>query len=305
MSESIKMHEEQHLIPYHTLDNLPGKNWLIFAPHADDETFGMGGTLLLAKEQSINTSLVIMTNGILGLANQEKSLAAHIRCEEAKKAAHLLGIQRLIFLEEEDRGLSANAFIIKKIQALILQYKPDCIFIPAPLELHPDHRMTAFIVWQALQNIKPILDIYAYEISVQGFINTLIDTTSVAQQKYDVMQVYQSQIQQNNYIEIVQALDKARTYTLKSKVSSAEGFLKLDRHDFYHQSDPDQSLYPLVEQYFIHPESTYASSINTLEQTIRQLKEEQQHLLHSTSWKVTLPLRWLKRYLLKNKQRME
>jgi len=287
------MHEEHHLIPYHTLDRLPGKNWLVFAPHADDETFGMGGTLLLAKEQGINTSLVIMTNGILGLADKEKSLAASIRCEEAKKAAHLLGIQTITFLDEEDRALSVNESIIKRIQALILQYKPDCIFIPAPLELHPDHRMTAFIVWQALQNMELTLDIYAYEISVQGFINTLIDITSVAQQKHQVMQSYQSQIQQNNYIEIVQALDKARTYTLNSKVKSAEGFLKLDI--------ADQSLYPLLENYFINPEHTYASSIHKLEQQIALLKEEKQHLLQSTSWKVTRPLRWLKQYLFRRR----
>lgn len=287
------MYEEHHLIPYHTLDILPGKNWLVFAPHADDETFGMGGTLLLAKEQGINTSLVIMTNGILGLVDKEKSLTANIRYEEAKKAAHLLGMQNVTFLDEEDRGLSMNEAIIKKIHTLILQHQPDCIFIPAPLELHPDHRMTAFIVWQALQDIEQTPDIYAYEISVQGFINTLIDTTSVAQQKHQVMQIYQSQIQQNNYIEIVQALDKARTYTLENTVKSAEGFLKLDR--------TEHSLYPLLENYFMNPEQSYTSSINQLEQHIAQLKAEQQQLLQSSSWKITRPLRWLKYKLLDNR----
>ena len=34
--------DESALIPFDT-SPLPGGPWLIFAPHPDDETFGMGG----------------------------------------------------------------------------------------------------------------------------------------------------------------------------------------------------------------------------------------------------------------------
>ena len=39
------LNPEHMLLPY-SLSDLPAGPWLVFAPHADDETYGMGGTLL-------------------------------------------------------------------------------------------------------------------------------------------------------------------------------------------------------------------------------------------------------------------
>ena len=54
--------QEDVLIPFNT-SSLPSGPWIIVAPHADDETFGMGGTLLKAKQQGIETHLVVLTDG--------------------------------------------------------------------------------------------------------------------------------------------------------------------------------------------------------------------------------------------------
>ena len=43
--------KEDALIPFNT-SPLPSGPWLVFAPHADDETFGMGGTLIKRKNDS-------------------------------------------------------------------------------------------------------------------------------------------------------------------------------------------------------------------------------------------------------------
>ena len=48
------------LIPFQTSE-LPLGPWLVFAPHADDETFGMGGSLLKAKKYGIETHLVAVS----------------------------------------------------------------------------------------------------------------------------------------------------------------------------------------------------------------------------------------------------
>ena len=57
--------QEDVLIPFNT-SPLPSGPWIIVAPHADDETFGMGGTLLKAKQQGIETHLVVLTDGSQG-----------------------------------------------------------------------------------------------------------------------------------------------------------------------------------------------------------------------------------------------
>jgi LmbE family N-acetylglucosaminyl deacetylase len=101
------------------------------------------------------------------------------------------------------------------------------VFFPAPLELHPDHRMTARLVWSALQQASTCgapAAAYAYEVSVQSPINLLIDISAQRAMKEQVMAVYISQNEQNGYPELVLALNRARTFTLPAEVEFAEGF---------------------------------------------------------------------------------
>ena len=60
-SQFPMFNQEDILIPFHA-SPLPKGPWLVFAPHADDETFGIGGSLLKAKEQEVETHLVILTD---------------------------------------------------------------------------------------------------------------------------------------------------------------------------------------------------------------------------------------------------
>ena len=44
---SMMLQPEHILVPF-SVSELPPGPWLVFAPHSDDETFGMGGSLLKA-----------------------------------------------------------------------------------------------------------------------------------------------------------------------------------------------------------------------------------------------------------------
>ena len=218
--------EEQELIPFTTSNIVKGK-WLVFAPHADDETFGMGGSLLLAKQQRIPVSLVIMTDGGMGAAAIDKDICK-IRENEVQQVVDFLALKSYHWLGEKDRGLGISNRLIEKIATIINSEKPDQIFIPSPMELHPDHRATAELVCRSLIKVDSNPDIYCYEISVQTQINRLIDISSVIDKKQQLMSIYQSQIGQNNYQEVILALNKARTYTLANNETYAEGFTKID-----------------------------------------------------------------------------
>jgi hypothetical protein len=52
----------------------------------------------------------------------------------------------------------------------------------------------------------------------------LIDITAQSLAKEGAMQVYESQNKENNYPELVAALDKGRTFSLPKEVKFAEGF---------------------------------------------------------------------------------
>ncbi len=218
------LNPEHCLIPYET-SSLPPGPWLVFAPHGDDETYGMGGTLLKAQQSCIETHLIILTDGALG---GDKDNLVELRQNEVAKACKLLGIKSTHNWQEPDRGLQLSDVLVAKTVDAIKQINAAAVFFPGPMELHPDHRSAAAVVWAALQHMQSqqgnTPDAYSYEIGVQNPINMLIDISAHVVDKEQVMAVYASQNSENNYEELVLALDKGRTYTLPAEVSHAEGF---------------------------------------------------------------------------------
>ena len=217
------MINENQIVPYTDVP-LPVEEgpWLVFAPHADDESFGMGGTLAKATETGIQVHLVVMTDGALG--GQLENLA-EIRKAEARSAAAMLGLEAPVFLNNRDRELKVEDETIHHVLEQIREINPAAVFFPGVFELHPDHRMTALIVWQALQNlgqttIKPV----SYEILVQSPVNMFVDISAYISAKKSVMGLYESQLGEKNYIDIALAMNSLRSLTLGPGTNYAEGF---------------------------------------------------------------------------------
>jgi LmbE family N-acetylglucosaminyl deacetylase len=217
------MINENQIVPYTDVP-LPVEEgpWLVFAPHADDESFGMGGTLAKATETGIQVHLVVMTDGALG--GQLENLA-EIRKAEARSAAAMLGLEAPVFLNNRDRELKVEDETIYHVLEQIREINPAAVFFPGVFELHPDHRMTALIVWQALQNlgqttIKPV----SYEILVQSPVNMFVDISAYISAKKSVMGLYESQLGEKSYIDIALAMNSLRSLTLGPETYYAEGF---------------------------------------------------------------------------------
>ncbi len=255
------MNPEHVLVPYQCAD-LPSGPWLIFAPHADDETFGMGGALRLAADQGIDTHVVVLTDGALGGDSVDAAQTAALvqtRQQELGAACALLGVSQNDTWDQPDRGLELASALIERITTAIADTGAGAVFFPGALELHPDHRMTAQLVWLAAQQLQrrawrgPLPQFWSYEISVQSPVNRLVDITPVLATKQEAMAVYASQNSQNNYPELILALNTARTFSLPASVSHAEAF--------YHYSDAElggslhAATQAAVARYFAVPET--------------------------------------------------
>lgn len=245
------MNPEHCLVPYHCSDLPPGP-WVVFAPHADDETFGMGGALRKAADAGITTHVVVVTDGALGgdAANTDedtKKLIA-LRQQEVRQACDLLGVTGLRSLDQPDRGLQASDALIERVAGCIADLKAGTVFFPGVLELHPDHRVTAQLVWKAVQRLSArvwrgqLPQVWSYEISVQSPVNRLMDITAELVVKQQAMAVYASQNSQNNYPDLIMALNKARTFSMPPEVSHAEAFY------CYGEDDLQGSLYLAAEK---------------------------------------------------------
>jgi LmbE family N-acetylglucosaminyl deacetylase len=241
------MVNENQLIPYEVTELPVGRGpWLVFAPHADDESFGMGGTIVKAVQAGITVHLVVLTDGALG---GERADLVEIRKGEASKAALLLGMQTPVFLGFPDRGLRLDEKTVQQVNEEISRIQPAAVFFPGCFELHPDHRITALVVWQALR-MCPQKEIVAvsYEVLVQSPANVLVDISPFIEQKNAAMSVYESQLSENRYIDIAMSLNKLRSLTLRGNISHAEAFYCFSSGDFYREYK--QVVLGTLEAYF-------------------------------------------------------
>ena len=213
---TILTSQEQDLVPYN-ISNLPPSPFLIFSPHPDDETFGMGGTIALAGKQKIEVNVVIVTDGDAGGE-------ATTRKKESCRAASILGIDDLVFLGFPDRQIPISEKTTLLFSQLIEKFTPKTIFLPSPLEFHPDHRIVTHIATQAINKMDFKCKIWLYEVSRQGEANCFINITNALEIKQKAMDVYQSQLTQRAYKEYVLALNRLRAYTLPQHIKYVEAF---------------------------------------------------------------------------------
>jgi LmbE family N-acetylglucosaminyl deacetylase len=142
------------------LENMRGKNILVFTPHPDDETFSMGGTLAMMADNGNHIYIVIYTNDNKGSKDLDmtRERLARIRRAEEEKACAILGIptQNIHWLGYEDGDLEyADPQVLRgRVARYIKVYRPDVIFSPDPgtkwVQWHKtDHRMAANITQDA------------------------------------------------------------------------------------------------------------------------------------------------------------
>ena len=219
---------ESSYLPFKASPIPPG-SWLVLAPHPDDETFGMGGTLLLAQAAGITVDIIFVTDG--GQGGEQTEDLPKIRAQEARRVADKLGIRNIYFWHEPDRELKPSQHLITRLSDFIKQWQPACVFFPTPSEPHPDHRTTAVLAWESLRLSDFPATPISYDISVQGHSNFLIDISDVIQAKRALMADYKSQLSENLYIERLIALNKARTWSLPQSVDYAESFYQWPKKD--------------------------------------------------------------------------
>lgn len=106
---------------------------LVIGPHPDDQELGMGGSIARLVSQRHRVHLIDMTNGEpTPLGTPEK------RARESADAAKILGVGRtLIGLPNREVVHSVEAR--HRLAAVIRVHRPDWMFVPYPVDAHPDH----------------------------------------------------------------------------------------------------------------------------------------------------------------------
>ena len=218
---------------------------LVLAPHADDETLGMGGTIFLKREQGHKVFVAILTghgggkHPIWSPEHWEKVRA------EARQAATILNISKLIFKELPSACLDnlPNWQINEVVSNLIQEIEPEELYIPFSYDLHKDHNAISYAARVAarpyLDNSRFIKRILAYEILSETHLNysninesfepnVFVNISKTLEKKLEAMKKYKSQLQQKSKprsLESIKALATLRGSHIGC--SAAEAFLLL------------------------------------------------------------------------------
>ncbi|MGA2582148.1 MAG: PIG-L family deacetylase [Tepidisphaeraceae bacterium] len=106
---------------------------LIIGPHPDDQELGMGGTIARLVEQGHRVHLVDMTSG-----EPTPMGSPEIRQRESAAAAKILGVGRTP-VGLVNRQVVHDIPSRHALAAVIRRHKPEILFLPYPLDAHPDH----------------------------------------------------------------------------------------------------------------------------------------------------------------------
>lgn len=216
---------EDSLIPFHSTD-LTGKRVLVLAPHPDDETFGCGGTLSLHAAAGDPVKVVFVTNGAKGdtSGRNDKEEYVKLRQKEAVKACACLGVADLEFWSYEDRSLAGSRGVLRRMIDLLEDFRPQLVYAPSPMEFHPDHRASSFLLCDAILSSSLDFDVAFYEVGQPLRVNLLVDITEVLNSKVKAVGAYESQLKERPYGDICMGLDRYRSLTLPEGVTHAEGY---------------------------------------------------------------------------------
>jgi LmbE family N-acetylglucosaminyl deacetylase len=142
---------------------------VVFSPHYDDETLGVGGTVIRKRDCGAIVYLVFMTDGSRSHADamDGASLAA-IRKGEALKAAAGLGVpdSHVFFLDFPEMRLAQYADeAVSRVADLLSRLRCEQVFVPSSLEpllWSSDHNATTDIVFRALTRADERPEIFEY-----------------------------------------------------------------------------------------------------------------------------------------------
>jgi LmbE family N-acetylglucosaminyl deacetylase len=219
---------EDSLIPYEATE-LAGRRILVLAAHPDDEVAGPGGTVSLRAPSAEAVHTWIATDGTRqeGVVAGTEADYGKRRRQESVAAATILGVPAPDFGGLPDRELSQRPEDLRRaIEDLFGRFRPDLVFCPSPVEIHPDHRALAEALYERIAASRAEdadHDLYRYvrmaffEISHPLLPNALVDIAAAASRKSAALAAFASQQAVRDYAGALEGLNAYRRLTLSGR----------------------------------------------------------------------------------------
>jgi LmbE family N-acetylglucosaminyl deacetylase len=202
---------------------------IVLAPHMDDEIIGPGGTIVRHLRAGASVTFVLMTDGMAGDQRAKESLSEE-RKAESRRAAEIVGVSDLIFLDGPDGSLDDSPEIVAALEKIIASRKPAIIYASGLTDHHRDHWATNRILRKSLDRLSAGLSrnilIRGYEIWTPLPANRMADITQVVEIKRQAIEVFVSQTRLVDYAWTILGLNQYRSMIHLCGHGYAEAFLE-------------------------------------------------------------------------------
>lgn len=167
------------------------KKILIVAAHPDDEVLGCGATAKRLQSEGNEVYTLILSAGKASRHEENLAEAQTKLKEELKKANDIIGAKETFTADFPDNAFDSVALIeiVKKIEAIKNEIKPDVIFTHHIGDMNVDHQLTHRAVLTATRPMKdePVKEIYSFEIPSSTEWNSFNkDTAFIADVFFDI-----------------------------------------------------------------------------------------------------------------------
>ena len=187
---------------------------VVIVAHPDDETFGVGGTIIKLTDAGHSVKIVYMTSGGKGGEIAADELTA-IREGEARDAAKVLGVsdENLTFLGYPDRELRYfGREAVPQLAEIVAEERPHVVYMHHHSDHHEDHLAAHRFSWEAIGDVVGSFNTkrgpsgpwrvpwqLGFEVSIESTlgwkdVNQTEDITAVRQRKGDAIAKYRTQM---------------------------------------------------------------------------------------------------------------
>lgn len=218
------------------------KRVIVISAHPDDETLGVGGTLLKHQEEGDEIYWLIVTN------ISEKGGYAKERIEsrqdEIRMVSREFGFKKTYKLDYPTMGLTDRELnaIIPLISDIFMEVNPEIVYVMNRSDAHSDHRIVFNAVMACTKSfrypfIKRVLMYeciseteFAPALPEKVFIpNYFVDISSYIDKKLEIMEIYESEMAAHPFprsLDNIKALAHVRGASVGVKYAEAFQLVK-------------------------------------------------------------------------------
>jgi len=118
----------------------PKSKILVVAPHPDDETLGVGGTILRRKIEGAQVGWLIMTRATIKGWGEQKVRQREDEIERVSVLFDFDSVYRLDFPATELDQIPMSD-LVSAVSAVFKDFEPEEVYVPNPSDVHTDHRI--------------------------------------------------------------------------------------------------------------------------------------------------------------------